>query len=86
MAAKVALYQAMRAQHVGKAELARRLHWHLPQVDRLLDVRHASRIDQLEAGLGAVGKRLTLTIEDAPGTSARTRVARRGRARTRKAG
>ena len=32
---KVMLYQGMRDQGVGKAELARRLGWHLPQVDRL---------------------------------------------------
>jgi len=31
----------MRAARVRKAELARRLIWHLPQVDRLLDLRHA---------------------------------------------
>ena len=82
MAVKVALYQAMRQQKVGKAELARRLHWHLPQVDRLLDVRHASRIDQLAAGLGAVGKRLLLTVEDAPVPAAQAPV---GRSRSRKA-
>jgi antitoxin HicB len=32
--AKVELYRQMRAAGVGKAELARRLHCHLPQVDR----------------------------------------------------
>lgn len=86
MAAKVALYQTMREHRIGKAELARRLRWHMPQVDRLLDVRHASRLDQMEAGLEAVGKRLSLTIEDAPRTRAQTRAAGRGGARTRRAG
>jgi antitoxin HicB len=47
--AKLALYTAMLAAKVGKAALARRLNCHLPQVDRLLDLRHASRLDQLEA-------------------------------------
>ena len=37
--AKTALYEAMREQGVGRAELARRLRWHLPQVDRVLDLR-----------------------------------------------
>jgi antitoxin HicB len=55
-AAKVALYQAMRAQDVRKAELARRLGVHLPQVDRLLDLRHASRFDQIDSALRALGK------------------------------
>ena len=39
--AKAALYEAMREQGVGRAELARRLRWHLPQVNRVLDLRHA---------------------------------------------
>ena len=36
--AKVELYRAARAQGVSKAELARRLGWHGPQVDRLFDL------------------------------------------------
>jgi antitoxin HicB len=63
--AKVALYSAMRQSRIGKAELARRLNCHLPQVDRLLDLNHASRIDQLEAALGALGKRMAIEIQDA---------------------
>lgn len=66
MTLKLALYDAMGQHKVGKAELARRLDWHMPQVDRLLDVRHASRLDQLEAGLAAVGKRVSVTVEEQP--------------------
>ena len=62
MVAKIELYNAMREQKVNKAELGRRLNWHLPQVDRVLDVNHASRVDQLEQALGAVGKRLELHV------------------------
>ena len=62
LVAKVELYNTMLAQRVNKAELGRRLHWHLPQVDRVLDVRHASRLDQLEQALAAVGKRLELHV------------------------
>ena len=57
-AIKVMLYQGMREQGIGKAELARRLGWHLPQVDRVLDVQHNSRMDQLDAALGAIGRHL----------------------------
>jgi antitoxin HicB len=64
-AAKVALYQAMRRAGVRKAELGRRLGWHMPQVDRLLDLRHASRLDQVEAALRAVGKQLVIEVRDA---------------------
>jgi antitoxin HicB len=58
---KVLLYQGMREQGVGKAELARRLGWHMPQVDRVLDVEHHSRLDQMDAALGAIGRRLEVT-------------------------
>lgn len=57
-AVKVILYQGMRDQNIGKAELARRLGWHLPQVDRVLNVNHHSRLDQMDAALGAIGLRL----------------------------
>jgi len=57
-AVKVMLYREMREQGIGKAELARRLGWHLPQVDRILDVRHNSRMDQVDAAMGAIGRHL----------------------------
>lgn len=61
---KVELYKTMRAQGVRKAELARRLNWHMPQIDRLLDLRHASRLDQIETALRALGRRLVVEIRD----------------------
>ena len=63
--AKLALYTAMRTTETGKAELARRLNWHLPQVDRLLDLRHASRLDQLETAFRALGKQLSVEVSEA---------------------
>ncbi len=64
-AAKVGLYRAMRRAGMTKAELARRLGWHAPQVDRLIDLRHASRLDQLDQALRVLGKRLTVDIRNA---------------------
>ena len=43
VALKVALYQAMRESRLRKVDLARRLGWHGKQVDRLLDLDHATR-------------------------------------------
>lgn len=63
--AKLGLYSATRAAGVGKTELARRLHCHLPQIDRLLDLRHASPLDQLEAAFRALGKHLSVHVSDA---------------------
>ena len=57
-AVKVILYQGMRDDGVGKAELARRLGWHLPQVDRVLDIQHHSRMEQMDAALGVIGREL----------------------------
>lgn len=55
---KVMLYQGMKDQGITKTELARRLGWHLPQVDRVLDVQHRSWLDQIDAALGAIGQRI----------------------------
>jgi len=63
--AKIELYRAMRSAHVGKADLARRLHCHLPQVDRLLDLAHASKLDQMEAAFRALGKEIRIEVADA---------------------
>jgi len=62
---KLAVYQAMRSQKVGKAELARRLDWHQPQLDRVLDLRHSSKIDQIEAALSALGLVMRIEVEKA---------------------
>jgi antitoxin HicB len=55
----------MLAVGMRKAEIARRLGWHKPQVDRLLDLRHDSRLDQIERAFATLGKRVRITIEDA---------------------
>ena len=61
--AKLGVYQAMTEQGIKKAELARRLGWHMPQVDRLFDLKHASRLDQLEAAARALGRRVEVRVE-----------------------
>ena len=63
--AKAALYDAMNEQNVGRAELARRLRWHLAQVNRVLDFRHASKMEQVEAALAALGLRLVIDVTGA---------------------
>jgi len=63
--AKISLYREMLAVDMRKAELARRLGWHKPQVDRLLDLRHDSRLDQIERAFAVLGKRVRIAIENA---------------------
>ena len=60
--AKVELYRVMRRQGVGKAELSRRLGVALPQIDRLLDLKHNSRLDALERAFHVLGHSMDLRI------------------------
>jgi len=62
---KVLLYRTMRKQGLRKADLARRLGWHGPQVDRLLDLNHSTRIDLLDQAFAALNRRVLVAIEDA---------------------
>lgn len=52
----------MKDAGVGKAERSRRLGCHLPQVDRILDLRHASKLDQVEAALAALGLEIKVEV------------------------
>ncbi|MHB0888428.1 type II toxin-antitoxin system HicB family antitoxin [Acidithiobacillus sp.] len=60
--AKLGVYRAMMEQGIKKSELARRLGWHMPQVDRLFDLRHASRLDQIEAAARALGRHIEVRV------------------------
>ena len=60
--AKLGIYKAMTDEGIKKAELARRLGWHMPQVDRLFDLRHASKLDQIEAAAHVLGKKINIEI------------------------
>ena len=55
---KEILYQGIRDQGVGKAELARRLGWHTPRVVRVLDSQHRSRLDMMDAALAVIGPQI----------------------------
>jgi antitoxin HicB len=64
-AAKLEAYRAMRAAGLNKRQLADRLGWRPSQVTRLFDGRHASRLEQIEAALAALGRRLVVTSDAA---------------------
>ena len=59
------LYRAMRETCVGKAELGRRLGVALPQIDRLVDLRHQSRLDAVERAFAALGRSLAFVVKSA---------------------
>ena len=66
VAAKAEVYRAMRAADMSKAELARRIGISPQQAQRLFDIHHASRLDQIDTALAALGRRLVVTTEAAP--------------------
>lgn len=63
-AIKVLLYRRMKEENLTKAQLARKLNWHGPQMDRLLDLRHASRLEHIDAAFNALGRRVALELKD----------------------
>ena len=62
ISAKVLLLNEMIAQNVRPAELARRLNTTPQVVNRLTNVRHATRIDSIAAALQALGKHLDMRV------------------------
>ena len=65
VALKLALYLEMREKGISKAALARRLGVHRPQIDRLLDIRHHSNLDTIDAALNAIGSRAVVEVTEA---------------------
>jgi antitoxin HicB len=65
LAPKLALYLAMRDQQVNNSELARRLGVHERVVRRMLDPRHATKTERIQAALAILGKQMTVEVRDA---------------------
>lgn len=63
-ASKLFIYWEMKRQGVRKSALARRLNWHAPQVDRLLDVKNESKLSQMETAFAALGKTFAIGVAD----------------------
>jgi antitoxin HicB len=62
---KVELYRQLREAGITRAELARRLGWKRESVDRLFRLDHASRLEQLEAAFGALGRAVSVSVHAA---------------------
>jgi antitoxin HicB len=65
VAAKLALHDAMFAAGLSNVALARQLGVDEKAVRRLRDPLHQSRIDQVDAALRALGKRISIVVEAA---------------------
>ena len=65
MAAKAALYLAVKDEGISNVELARRLGCDEREVRRMLDPRHATKIERIDEALAVFGMRLVVSVEAA---------------------
>jgi antitoxin HicB len=60
LSVKLLLMRALREDGKTRADLQRALGLHRPQIDRLFDPTHATRLDQYEAAFRAIGRRIDM--------------------------
>ena len=65
MAAKAALYLAMREAGITNVQLARKLGCDEKEVRRMLDPRHPTKLPRIKEALDVLGKRLVVSVEEA---------------------
>jgi antitoxin HicB len=65
MAAKAALYLAIRDTGLSKLQLARKLGLDEKEIRRLLDPKHGTKLSRIQDILARLGKRITISLEDA---------------------
>jgi antitoxin HicB len=65
LAPKLALYLAMREGGIRNTELAKRLGVSETVVRRMLDPKHNTKPERMQAALAALGKRIVVRFEDA---------------------
>ena len=65
MAAKAALYLAMREAGMSNVQLARKLGCDEREVRRMLDPRHPTKLPRIKEALEVLGKRLIVSVEAA---------------------
>jgi antitoxin HicB len=65
MAAKAALYLAMREAGMTNVQLARRIGRDEKEVRRMLDPRHPTKLPRIKEALEVLGKRLVVSVERA---------------------
>lgn len=62
VAAKVLLLNEMLAQQIAPSDLARRMETTRQEVNRLIDLRHATKIDRIAAALAAMNRDLDIVL------------------------
>jgi antitoxin HicB len=62
---KVRLYQNMDDLAVRKASFARKMDLHRQEIDRLLDLNHATNVAKIEKAFAVLGKTLDIKVSNA---------------------
>jgi antitoxin HicB len=62
VSAKILLLNEMIASNVWSSDLARRMGTTPQEVNRLIDLKHSTKIDRIEEALAALGKSLELSV------------------------
>lgn len=62
---KIVLHNEMLAQKVSKAEMARRLKIAPPNFERVIDLRHKTKLETINSAFAALGKRLQINVVQA---------------------
>jgi antitoxin HicB len=65
LAAKAALYLTIKDTGLSNLQLARKLGLDEKEIRRLLDPKHATKLSRIEDVLARLGKRITISLEDA---------------------
>lgn len=65
LAPKVALYLKMRRHRVTNSELARRMHCRETVIRRMLNPKHHSKAERVQAALRIMGQRVRVVVSDA---------------------
>ena len=65
LAPKLALYLALRERGMPNTELAKRLGVSETVIRRMLNPKHDTKPEKIQAALAALGKRIVITFEDA---------------------
>ena len=61
--AKILLSNEMVKNKIGRARLAEKANLTLPEVTRLLNLKHKTKIESISRALNSLGKRLNLSLE-----------------------
>ncbi len=61
---KIRLYEALQDSGIRKADLARKMHLHRQEVERLLNLDQSTSLSKIESAFAALGKSLKIEVTE----------------------